>query len=89
MKFLILYFPAWNTRALLALPDEMFFYVCGKFSKAYRILPFAAISQASDHSDTGQIKRMPKPTFRSYPPFEGDTEWSQLVLLQFPLPTSA
>lgn len=89
MKFFILYFPAQNTRALLALPDETTSYVCCKFSKAYGILPFAAISQASDNRDTGQIKAMPKPTFRSYLPFEGGTEWSQLMLLQCPLPTSA
>jgi len=89
MKFLMLYFPAQNTRALLALPDEMISYACRKFSKAYGILPFAAISQGSDHSDTGQTKAMPKPTFHSYPPFEGGTEWSQLMLLQFLLPTSA
>lgn len=89
MKFLVLYFSAQNTIALLALTDEMTSSICCKFSKAYGILPFAAISQASEHSGTGQIKAMPKPTFHSYPPFEGGTGWSQLMLLQFPLPTSA
>lgn len=86
---LILYFSSQNTRALLALSDETTSYICCEFTKAYGILPFAAISQAWDHSNSGQIKAMPKPTFRSYPPFEGGTGWSQLMLLQFPLPTSA
>lgn len=88
MKFLILYFSAQNTRPLLALRDETTSYICCKFSKVYGILPFAAISQASELSNTGQIKVMLKPTFHSYPPFEGGTGWSQSMLLQFPLPTS-
>lgn len=89
MTFFILYFSAQNTRAFFALPDEMTFYICCKFTKAYGILPFAAISQASDHGNTGKIKPMPKPTFHSCPPFEGGIGWSQSMLLQFPLPTSA
>lgn len=89
MKFFILYYLAQNARALLAWPDEMTSYICCKFSPVYGNWHFAAISQAPDCSDTGHIKAMQKPTFRSYPPFEGGTEWSQLMLLQLPLPTSA